>query len=552
MEERRQHGFHVRPSFGQVLGFIQEGEPLNLDLPNRKATSFTSSHWWLDDYPNAPEPVSEAPMPHTQLNPAAAFETADEGYDGVPFPRPPREFTRPSFLPDSDDGGMDPGQALRNDGLNPPRPPTLGGRLRESGIQAAETIIAGGAAGAAAAARSVGENGTFNILNRGGDWLDRTLRIPRRPPGLGPPPDEVPPPQIIGRPSEVEPLLERAGQRAAEVERAAAQDIEAFASQQVAEAEASEGFATAAEAAAAGAEAATAAEAGTGALALLGEGALAAAGTVGAAAGGLAVAGAGAALVGTAWALEGGQRRLAHDGLGSRHGRRHGLGRLAGQPRDGCADPERDAGIGGGGPLPGAGAAAAAARAGLQDRHGVRQRRAETPATHRGSEATQTAGPHALRPQQRSHPGLFRQRPLPRQPAVPLGSRTPRHSAVVRPVEERTRTCVVVKGHAERHRSGARRARQEPRLQAWEQQCELHSESKRRSVLPKLAEQLHAHHLQSGSYPPDLRNRFHRSREHQNRLPRAQQLGHPGPEPRHAGAKLFRQARAALRKWPAL
>ena len=148
-------------------------------------------------------------MPHTQLNPAAAFETADEGYDGVPFPRPPREFTRPSFLPDSDDGGMDPGQALRNDGLNPPK--------------AAETIIAGGAAGAAAAARSVGENGTFNILNRGGDWLDRTLRIPRRPPGLGPPPDEVPPPQIIGRPSEVEPLLERAGQRAAEVERQAAQ-----------------------------------------------------------------------------------------------------------------------------------------------------------------------------------------------------------------------------------------------------------------------------------------------------------------------------------------
>ena len=72
----------------------------------------------------------------------------------------------------------------------------------------------------------------------------------------------------------MEPLLERAGQRAAEVERQAAQDIEAFASQQLAEAEASEGFATAAEAAA-GAEAATAAEAGGGALALLGEGALA-------------------------------------------------------------------------------------------------------------------------------------------------------------------------------------------------------------------------------------------------------------------------------------
>ena len=124
--------------------------------------------------------------------------------------------------------------------------------MRESGIQAAEAIVAGGVAGAAAAVRSVSENQTMNVLRGGGDWLDRTLRIPRRPPGLAPPPDEVPAPhQIIGRPSEVEPLLERAGQRAAEVERQAVQDIERFASQQVAEAEATEGFASAAEVAAA-------------------------------------------------------------------------------------------------------------------------------------------------------------------------------------------------------------------------------------------------------------------------------------------------------------
>ena len=302
----------MKPSFGQVLGYIQEGEPLALDLPKRNASIFTSSHFYLDNFPNASEPLSDAPMPHTTLNPAAAFETADEGYEGVPFPRLPREFTRPSFLPDSDDGGTDPGQALRNDGLNPPRPPTLGGRMRESGIQAAEAIVAGGAAAAAAAARSVSENQTMLALRGGGDWLDRTLRIPRRPPGLAPPPDEVPAPQIIGRPSEVEPLLQRAGQRAAEVERAAAQDIESFASQQLAEAEASEGFATAAEAAAGAAEAATAAEAGTGALALVGEGALAAAGSVGAATGGLAVAAAGAALVGTAWAIEGGLNAASH------------------------------------------------------------------------------------------------------------------------------------------------------------------------------------------------------------------------------------------------
>ena len=254
----------------------------------------------------SPSATPRAPTP--QSTPQLLLKQPTRATAELRFPGRPATLPGPSFLPDSDDGGMDPGQALRNDGLNPPRPPTLGGRLRESGIQAAETIIVGGAAGAAAATRSVAENQTFNILRGGGDWLDRTLRIPRRPPGLAPPPDEVPPPQIIGRPSEVEPLLERAGQRAAEVERHAAQDIEAFASQQLAEAEASEGFATAAEAAAAGAEAATAAEAGGGALALLGEGALAAAGTVG----GLAVAGAGAALVGTAWAIEGGLNAASH------------------------------------------------------------------------------------------------------------------------------------------------------------------------------------------------------------------------------------------------
>ena len=210
MEEQRRGGFRVKPSFGQVLGYIQEREPLALDLPKRNASIYTSSHFYLNNFPNASEPLSDAPMPHTTLNPAAAFETADEGYEGVPFPRPPREFTRPSFLPDSDDGGTDPGQALRNDGLNPPRPPTLGGRMRESGIQAAEAVVAGGAAGAAAAVRSVSENQTMLALRGGGDWLDRTLRIPRRPPGLAPPPDEVPAPQIIGRPSEVEPLLQRA------------------------------------------------------------------------------------------------------------------------------------------------------------------------------------------------------------------------------------------------------------------------------------------------------------------------------------------------------
>ena len=61
MEERRRGGFRVKPSFGQVLGYIQEGEPLALDLPNRKASIYTSSHFYLDDYPNRQR---DASAPH--------------------------------------------------------------------------------------------------------------------------------------------------------------------------------------------------------------------------------------------------------------------------------------------------------------------------------------------------------------------------------------------------------------------------------------------------------------------------------------------------------
>ena len=50
-----------------------------------------------------------------------------------------------SFFSDSssDFGGVDPAQALRMDGFDAPQPPTFASRLRESGIQAAETAIAG-------------------------------------------------------------------------------------------------------------------------------------------------------------------------------------------------------------------------------------------------------------------------------------------------------------------------------------------------------------------------------------------------------------------------
>ena len=102
----------------------------------------------------------------------------------------------------------------------------------------------------------------------------------------------------------MEPLLERAGQRAAEVELQAAQDIEAFASQQMAEAEATEGFASAPEVAAGAAE--TAAAAGGGALAALGEPWRWPAPRA------RQPAVWWAALVGTAWAIQGGVNAASH------------------------------------------------------------------------------------------------------------------------------------------------------------------------------------------------------------------------------------------------
>ena len=89
MEERRQFGFRVRPNYGQVLGYIQEGEPITLELPKRNASVYMASHFYLDDFPPSSEALSDQPMPHTHVNPAEAFEADDQGYRGQPFPGRP-------------------------------------------------------------------------------------------------------------------------------------------------------------------------------------------------------------------------------------------------------------------------------------------------------------------------------------------------------------------------------------------------------------------------------------------------------------------------------
>ena len=46
----RAHGFNQRPRFEQVVGYLERKEPLPLDQPDRKATSFVTSHFYLDDF----------------------------------------------------------------------------------------------------------------------------------------------------------------------------------------------------------------------------------------------------------------------------------------------------------------------------------------------------------------------------------------------------------------------------------------------------------------------------------------------------------------------
>ena len=54
MKTLRAHGFNQRPRFEQVVGYLERNEPL-LDQPDRKATSFVTSHFYLDDFVQSSE-----------------------------------------------------------------------------------------------------------------------------------------------------------------------------------------------------------------------------------------------------------------------------------------------------------------------------------------------------------------------------------------------------------------------------------------------------------------------------------------------------------------
>ena len=43
MKTLRSHGFNQRPRFEQVVGYLERNEPLPLDQPDRKATTFVTA-----------------------------------------------------------------------------------------------------------------------------------------------------------------------------------------------------------------------------------------------------------------------------------------------------------------------------------------------------------------------------------------------------------------------------------------------------------------------------------------------------------------------------
>ena len=212
MKTLRSHGFNQRPRFEQVVGYLERNEPLPLDQPDRKATTFVTSHFYLDDFVQSSEDPNPQPLQHTPLRaiPEEGFRTPAEATD--------EDLARMrqgggNRFGEDDLAGDPEADALTNNGQGPP---SITGRLRSAadGAQAAADLVGAGAAGLAAvqAFRSqlpqdAAEYVRMNVLPRPG-------------------PQPQPPPQIIGRPDDVERLLDEAGQRAQEVERAAAQAIE--------------------------------------------------------------------------------------------------------------------------------------------------------------------------------------------------------------------------------------------------------------------------------------------------------------------------------------
>ena len=129
MKTLRAHVFNQRPRFEQVVGYLERNEPLSLDQPDRKATSFITSHFYLDDFVHSSEHPNPRPLQHTPLQaiPEDGFRTPAEATDeDVRLARRYQGGTR--FVEDDLAGDPEAG-ALASNGQGPP---SITDRLRST------------------------------------------------------------------------------------------------------------------------------------------------------------------------------------------------------------------------------------------------------------------------------------------------------------------------------------------------------------------------------------------------------------------------------------
>ena len=148
MKTLRAHGFNQRPRFEQVVGYLERNEPLPLDQPDRKATSFITSHFYLDDFVQPSEDPNPRPLQHTPLQAILeeGFRTPAEATDeDVRLARRYQGYGGTRFVEDDLAGDPEAG-ALASNGQGPP---SITDRLRSTadGAQAAADLIGAGAAG---------------------------------------------------------------------------------------------------------------------------------------------------------------------------------------------------------------------------------------------------------------------------------------------------------------------------------------------------------------------------------------------------------------------
>ena len=72
--------FNQRPRFEQVVGYLERNEPLPLDQPDRKATSFVTSHFYLDDFVQSSKDPNPRPLQRTPLHPEDGLPHSRRGH----------------------------------------------------------------------------------------------------------------------------------------------------------------------------------------------------------------------------------------------------------------------------------------------------------------------------------------------------------------------------------------------------------------------------------------------------------------------------------------